>query len=295
MNENIELYKNTAENLFSKKILIVGLGLIGGSYAARLSSFGLIPSAIDIDQESLQYASEKGYIKEDGKTAIEKISNANLIILGLYPSLVVKWIEENQKYFLANTIITDVTGIKKPIVEEVNNILRTDCEFIASHPMAGREVSGVRNAHPDLFLKANFIITPYNNTPKAIELLNQLGNVLGCKHIEILSIDSHDEIIGFLSQLPHAIAIALMNSHEASNYIKYTGDSFRDLTRIAKINESLWSELFLMNKEYLIMEIDNFIKALEVIKQDVSSNDKTHLEMMMIEATSKRKLFDKTN
>ena len=204
-------------------------------------------------------------------------------------------VENNQNKIKPHTIITDCTGVKRKIIEKAQMILRDDLEFIASHPMAGKETSGIMNSSGDLFKKANFIITPTNkNSLEAIELLKQFALLLGCKYIEILTPEQHDEIIGFLSQLPHAIAVSLMNSHEAENYIKYTGDSFRDLTRIAKVNEELWSELFLSNKDYLISEINQFIIELEKIKKDIEEDNSESLKMKFSSSKAKRKLFDKT-
>ncbi len=281
----------TIEN---SNILIVGLGLIGGSYARALNKHHMIPMGEDIDEETMKYALEHHMIDSNFLSLEEKIQRADFIILGLYPSQVVPWIEHYQPYMKEGTLITDVTGVKRRITYQVEQILRKDVEFIASHPMAGKETSGILHASADLFQKANFIITPTLHSSKdSIEWMKQFALLLGCKYIEILTPEQHDEIIGFLSQLPHAIAVALMNSHEAENYIKYTGDSFRDLTRIAKVNEALWSELFISNQDYLISEIDQFIIELEKLKQDIKENRITDLKEKFQTSKAKRKLFDK--
>ena len=160
--------------------------------------------------------------------------------------------------------------------------------------MAGKESKGIYNADANVFKGANFLITPtIRNKNESIEIVKELARILEFKNIEIISIEEHDKIISFLSQLTHAIAVSLMNSKENSNFIKYTGDSFRDLTRIAKINEDLWTELFLLNKEYLLEDIELFISELNDLKNKVKINDKEGLKKLFVEATKRRRAFDK--
>lgn len=236
--------------LKNRKILIVGLGLLGGSYALGLKKWNHVISAIDISLEAIDYALACGMIDKGASyNDPNLIQQADFIISGLYPTTLLHWIEENQQYFQPHTIITDVTGVKGAIVERIQANLREDCEFIASHPMAGKEVSGNQYADPNIFLSENLILTPTEkNTQEAIDLVSDLGRELRFNHISCLSVEKHDEMIGFLSQLTHVIAVSLMNTHDTTHLKDYTGDSFRDLTRIAKINETLWTELFLLNK-----------------------------------------------
>ena len=232
-----------------KKFLIVGLGLLGGSFALGLKKWNHEIYAIDIDQKTIDYALAH-HIIDQGSTTIDPklIYEADIIISGLYPSLIVDWIKENQQYFKPHTLISDVTGIKGAIVEKIQDILREDCEFIGAHPMAGKEVSGVQYADPTIFLPANLIITPTSkNTQEAIDFMYEMGKELRFNNICQLSVEEHDQMIGYLSQLTHVIAVSLMNANENIHLKEYTGDSFRDLTRIAKINEHLWTELFLLN------------------------------------------------
>lgn len=177
------------------------------------------------------------------------------------------------------------------MINEVQSFLRSDLIFIPSHPMAGKEVSGYQHSNEHLFEGANFIITPAISTER-IDELYKLAKVLKFSRIEILTPNLHDEIIGYLSQLTHIIAVALMNTHETTNLIRYTGDSFRDLTRIAKINDNLWNELFFSNKEVLIKEINDFQKALKKIENKLIQNDKEGLKQILIESSIKRQAFD---
>jgi prephenate dehydrogenase len=222
------------------------------------------------------------------------IGEAELIIFALYPTVFIEWIEKYQKYFKPGALITDVTGVKGSVVGTVQSMLREDVEFISAHPMAGRERSGVEYSDPKVFKGANYIVTPTeNNTAEAIELCKRLGEILGFARISVLSPEEHDEMIAFLSQLTHCIAVALMTCNEADGLEKYTGDSFRDLTRIAKINDAMWSELFLMNKDALIKEMDSFIGEVEKMKEMLILGDRDGLRAMMRKSTDRRSLFDK--
>ena len=232
------------------KILIVGLGLIGGSYAEALSSGGYEVGAIDCNADSIAFALEKGWISSGrADTDGEYIGKFDLIVFALYPHFFIDWIKQNQRFIRPGALLTDVTGVKCSVVYEVQKLLRSDLEFIGAHPMAGREVSGVRNAKKEIFTDANYIVTPTeSNTLEAIAACKALGRAIGFKNISTLTPEKHDEIVGFLSHLTHCIAVALMISKESEHMCEYTGDSFRDLTRIAKINDVMWSELFMLNK-----------------------------------------------
>lgn len=277
------------------KILIVGLGLIGGSYAEGLSKEGFEVGAITKDEASIEYALQKKIIKH-GMTRVEKdyVQTFDVIIFALYPHIFMEWIKTYQSYLKAHAILTDVTGVKKEVVYPIQEILREDVEFIACHPMAGKEVYGVKNSDARIFEGANYIITPTpKNTKKAVELASSIGTILKFKNIAILTPEAHDEMIGFLSQLTHCIAVALMTCKESHHLVEYTGDSFRDLTRIAKINEEMWSELFLMNKEELLTQMNLFLKQFNELKEALETEDIEKMKAMMRLSTSRRKYFDK--
>jgi len=277
------------------KILIVGLGLIGGSYAKALTKQGYHVSAITRSQSSIDYALEEGIIEKGAANIDPKlIAEANLIVFSLYPKILLQWVEDNQKYFSPGTIITDVTGVKQHIVYPIQDILRDDVEFIAAHPMAGREVYGVQNSDERIFEKANYIVTPTEkNSEEAILLCEELGHVLGFASVSRLTPEVHDDMIGFLSQLTHCIAVSLMTCNNAPNLEKYTGDSFRDLTRIARINDHMWSELFLMNKETLLKNMELFEKEFAKLKTCLKNDDVETMREMMRLSTERRARFDK--
>ena len=279
----------------SKKILIVGLGLLGGSYAKVLKRFGFHISAITLEQKDIDYAIKENIIDE-GSTKLDKkmIGEADLVIFALYPHVFVEWIEKNQHLLKRGALITDVTGVKGSIVYKIQEMLREDVEFVAAHPMAGREVSGVENSTDKLFIGANYIVTPTaKNTPEAVETCMELGRLLGFSNITTLSPEEHDEMIGFLSQLTHCIAITLMTCNDKEDLEKFTGDSFRDLTRIARINDLMWSELFLENKEVLLSQMSLFIDKFNNLKAMLESDDVEGMRKMMRHSTQRRALFDR--
>lgn len=279
----------------SKKILIVGLGLLGGSYAKVLKRFGFHISAITLEKSSIDYALQQDIIDE-GSTEIDErmIGEADLVIFALYPHVFVDWIHKNQKFLKSGALITDVTGVKRSIVYQIQDMLRPDVEFIPAHPMAGREVSGVENSTDKMFIGANYIVTPTEkNTPEAIETCIELGKLLGFSNVTVLSPEEHDEMIGFLSQLTHCIAITLMTCNDKENMEKFTGDSFRDLTRIARINDLMWSELFVANKDVLIEQMNLFIDKFNALKGMLEAEDIEGMRAMMRHSTKRRALFDK--
>ena len=279
----------------TKKILIVGLGLLGGSYAKVLKRFGFHISAITKEQSSIDYAIKENIIDE-GSTQIDKkiIGESDLVIFALYPHTFVEWIEQNQQFLKSGALITDVTGVKGNIVYKIQDILRSDVEFIAAHPMAGREVSGVENSTDKLFIGANYIVTPTSkNTQEAIQTCMELGRLLGFSNVTTLTPEEHDEMVGFLSQLTHCIAISLMTCNDKENMEKFTGDSFRDLTRIARINDLMWSELFIANKDALLKQMNLFIDKFTELKTMIEQEDIPNMRKMMQHSTARRALFDK--
>ena len=278
-----------------KKILIVGLGLIGGSYAKALTKKGYRVTAITRSEETIAYALEHGIIAE-GTTQIDPklIGEADVIVFALYPKILTTWLQQNQQHIKPGAVLTDVTGVKCCVVYDIQAMLRSDVEFIGAHPMAGREVYGIENSDETIFQKANYIVTPTEkNTEEATQLCEQLGWELGFARVSRLSPEKHDDMIGFLSQLTHCIAIALMNCNDTPGMEAYTGDSFRDLTRIARINDQMWSELFLCNREQLLSHMDAFSESFAALRQMLEEGDSEAMRQEMRKSTARRKLFDK--
>lgn len=276
-------------------ILIVGLGLLGGSYAEALTKAGFKVNAITKEQSSVDFALKKGIISY-GTTKVDKelIGSAELVIFALYPHIFTEWIDKYQQYLKSGAVITDVTGVKGCIVDKIQALLRPDVEFIAAHPMAGREVCGVENSSAEIFKGANYIVVPTEkNTAGAVELCRDLGEKLGFHQVAELSVEMHDEMIAFLSQLTHCIAVTLMCCNNTPDLEYYTGDSFRDLTRIARINDEMWSELFLDNRDALLNEMRSFKTTFDELMEKIESGDREGIRAMMRLSTERRKRFNK--
>ena len=279
----------------TKRYLVVGLGLLGGKYALELSKAGFHVDGINRSEGHLQFALDHGYI-ERGKTHDfeDLVREADHIIFGLYPTALIEWFRTYGPLLKPGCIFTDVSGVKTGLVEPVQALCPAGVEFIASHPMAGRETSGITHSAEVSFAPANFIITPTDkNTQAGIDWCRDLAEELGFKRISILTPAEHDHMIGYVSQLCHAIAVSLMCASDNSELANYTGDSFRDLTRIARINDKMWAELFLWNKDNLISEIDMFDSALQDMREKLVNDDREGLEEMFRLSTKRREAFDK--
>lgn len=277
-------------------VLIVGLGLMGGSYAKAIKRIGHNVLAIDKDKEAIEYGLEAGIIDEGSdKDDVELIKKADCIIIALYPSIVCDWVKKNKSYFKEGIKITDVMGVKSSILYDIQDALGdAKVEYISAHPMAGREVWGVKNSSDKIFRDANYIVVPTDkNTEEGVIWCENLGRILGFNRVSVLSPEEHDDMIAYVSQLTHCIAVALMTCEDSVKAKDYTGDSFRDLTRIANINGEMWSELFLMNKKALLNQIDLFMNEMGDIKKMIEEDDRDGLKDIMRLSTERRSKFYK--
>ena len=274
-------------------ILIVGLGLMGGSYAKGLKRLGYHVTAVDPRREGIAYALQNGLIDRGfSAPSPEAVGDADAVIFALYPGVFKEWIAAHQHLLKSGALLTDVTGVKSCVVYDIQAMLRPDVEFIASHPMAGREVYGVENSDDGMFRNANYIITPTDkNTPAAVEWCRDLGRILGFARISVLTPEEHDEVIGFVSQLTHCIAVALMTCNDNTHLVDYTGDSFRDLTRISRINDEMWSELFLLNRPALLKQMDVFLEEFHQLRDLLAAEDREGLREKMRLSTLRRSYF----
>jgi prephenate dehydrogenase len=273
------------------RIVVVGLGVIGGSFTMALSEAGYDDVyGIDINEESLEKAKNQGLIKEGFTNGGEIIKSADFIIISLYPRLVKKFIVDNKENFKDGAVITDATGIKKMFIDDIISILPEKIDFVFGHPMAGREKKGIDFASSAVFKGANYILTPVDrNKEENLKMIEDLVYRIGFKRVRRIAPEYHDEMIGYTSQLPHSLAVALVNSDiEGRETGSFIGDSYRDLTRIANINEDLWSELFLGNKENLLKSIESFEEELDKIKDAIKTDDKEALKELFIKSTKRR-------
>lgn len=273
------------------RVVVVGLGVIGGSFAMALKECGYEDVyGIDVDIETLMKAKDLKLIKDGFVDGKEILKTADLVVISIYPKLVKQFIISNIDNFKDGAIITDATGIKKMFIQDIIDVLPENIDFIFGHPMAGREKKGIDFATNDVFKGANYILTPIKrNKEENLKLIESLAYKIGFKRVKRITPEYHDEMIGFTSQLPHALAVALINSDiEGRDTGSFIGDSYRDLTRIANINENLWSELFLGNKENLLKCIESFEIELDKLKDAIRDDDKESLKELFIKSTKRR-------
>lgn len=272
------------------KIFVVGLGLMGASYAEKLTSKGHQVYGYDVNKANLLQAEKDGVILETSNLSL--LTLADVVILAMYPNQNVTFVKDHLHLFKKGVLLTDISGVKETIVSQIEAVIREDIHFVSHHPMAGRAKKGYDFRDPNMFLNNHFLIIESNRaTLSDYELLEIIGKQLGFKTITKISAEKHDQMIAYTSQLTHVIAVSLMLGHEDVSR-EFTGDSFRDLTRIAHINETLWSELFLSNQKYLLEAIQQFKDQLLKIEDAIINQDTKTLEELLKTSREKRKAFE---
>lgn len=269
-------------------VTVVGLGLIGGSFARKLIK--LNPKnvwGVDVSEDVLRSAENMGIINKgyiDPKTPLK---NSDLVIICLYPDKTISFIADHKFSFKANSIVTDATGVKSFVFENIKDSIRTDIDFIGGHPMAGKETSGFESSADSLFDGTNFILTPNDESrPQNIEFLKNLMLKIGFKKVTVTTPQIHDGMIAYTSQLAHVSAVSYVNAcPDPENIGSYAGNSFHDSVRVATINGELWSQLFADNSDSLVPHIDRFIEQLTLIRNAVHRKDTYTL----------KKLFEQSN
>lgn len=271
-------------------ITVVGLGLIGGSLAMALRE--LSPKAlyaVDINEETLREAKAVGVIDEGYKSPEIPLKKSDLVIISVYPKDSLKFIRENIHNFKTGAIVTDTVGIKEKMMEEMSQIAKGNFDFIGGHPMAGREVSSFKYATKDLFKDASYILTPMENSKaENIQLLEQIAKGIGCNKVITVNSKKHDEMIAYTSQLPHVVAAALVENDLILESDGFVGGSFKGATRVANINEELWSQLMIENKDNLINQIEIFEKSIKRIKDSIEKEDYEGLKNIFKEVRVKK-------
>ena len=263
-------------------IAVVGLGLIGGSIckALKANTFHHI-MGIDTDKETVEKALASGAIDEE--ISVEKLGEANLTIVALYPLSIVDFVKENADRFKKGSIVMDICGIKSYIVKNCTPVLEEKgVIFIGTHPMAGTEHSGFDYSDADLFREASFIITPSENTPQiAVDLVSTLGACMNFGEVVIATPEQHDRNIAYTSQLAHVVSNAYVKSPSLFNADGFSAGSFLDLTRVAYLNEEMWTGLLLCNKDALLFEINNIIKSLTEYRDSIENDDIATLKELL--------------
>lgn len=279
--------------------VIVGLGLIGGSAAKRMHGFrNTRVIGVDLNPDTLKMACLDGAIDEGTADASSVVADADFILLCLYPEQNVEFVHTYRKQLKSGAVISDVSGVKEYVLSEIEQWIPEGVSFVGGHPMAGREVGGYASATDTLFDDASYLITPgKTSTPEAVELVREYAMHIGCRRVVETTPKEHDEMIAYTSQLMHVVAIALCNHPLLEKSAEFSAGSLRDCTRIAVLNEVMWSELFLENRDALIGRISEFETCLDQVKNALIQKDRSALESLMKQATKQKLtwLLEKNN
>lgn len=272
-----------------KRYFIVGLGMMGSSYAKKLSSLGYQVFGYDQNELTVNKALKLNIIKS---ASLNELSNVDMVILTLYPKDNVRFLKENLNRFNEKQIITDIAGVKLPMLNDIESFLPNSFSYLSHHPMAGSEKSGIDGLNETIFKGANFlIISNHHANQKAEEALRHLAKDLEFGAIKVVDAETHDKMISFTSQLPHMLAVSLVNSDSHEDTKSFSGDSYRDLTRIASINEVLWTELFNENKDFLLKDMEKFQDSFNALYEALKNNDIETLKGHLVSARKKRDLY----
>ncbi len=271
-------------------ISIVGLGVIGGSFAYKLKKLDIKNVwGIDKSRETLFKAKKNNMIDEGFTEPEYPLSNSDVVVLAIYPHDTAAFMSKHMSILKPGTIVMDTSGIKRGIVKEVQTFIRKDIEYIGGHPMAGNEGKGVDAASETLFDGANFLLTPSSiNSEAHIQKIETLLKAVGFGKISRVSPEKHDRIIGYTSQMPHLIAASLINCNEEKDVLRFTGNSFGEFTRIAKMNAPLWAQLIMENRDHLMPLMDAFMNEMDEIRKALSSQDIERLKTIFNTCTKKK-------
>ncbi len=266
------------------KIAVVGLGIIGGSFCKSLKkNTDHYVIGINRTRSTLEKALSDGAIDEIGNE--ESLSEADAIILALYPEAAVRFIEKNGKYINKGAVVTDSAGIKSKICPKLTELGRKyGFQFVGSHPMAGKETNGYESSDSELFNGASYIIVPCESSDESVKLLSDLALEMKFGMIKISDPEEHDRMIAFTSQLPHVLACAYVLSPCCIKHKGFSAGSYKDVSRVANINAELWSELFLENREPLIAELETLRDNILAITAAVKADDKKRIEQLLEKA-----------
>ncbi|MBR1590514.1 MAG: prephenate dehydrogenase [Acidaminococcaceae bacterium] len=273
---------------------VVGMGLIGGSYAKALRKLKVRRiMGMDISAGIAHACLNANMIDEVVEKDGSNLKEADVVICSVYPEAIVDFVRSNLGNFSAGTLLTDATGVKGTMPREIQEMLPDGCEFLSGHPMAGRQGSGIAMSDAGIFNNSNYIIVPTEkNTAEAIGWLERFAEAIGCARTVKVTMEEHDKIIAYTSDLPHITAVALVNSASYNENTQYfIAGGFRDATRVADINPELWSDLFLSNRENVIAEIENYQNQMERWKKAIMENDRDALKAIMREAGPRRRML----
>ena len=273
------------------KIVVYGLGIIGASVAASLKKAGHFVLGRNRSREPVAYALEHDMI--DGEAL--SYEGADVVFLALPPRVVMRELEEGA--FPEGCIVADICGVKQPIESVVyKTALPRRYRYVGTHPMAGKETSGIRSASDALFCGANFVITHAAQTDgAALSVMRSLAADMGFGRIIECTAGEHDRMIALTSQLAHVVSNAYVTSPLTENCVGFTGGSFQDMTRVAPVDENVWAELYMLNRENLLGEIDRITDRLNKFRAVLAAGDEASLRTLQREGKECFRMFFKKN
>ena len=280
------------ESLMSRHIVIVGLGLIGGSMAKALrgfEDFDLI--GVDVSEPTLRYALEQDIVDRVEPDPVKALAEGDLVFLCLHPQGIVDFMAQHRDHFKPGAMVTDVCGVKGAILEGAK-VLPDTVSFVGGHPMAGTEFSGIQHALVNMFHGAHYILTPNDQSrPEHVALMERLAVHIGCANIVKTTPENHDAIIAYTSQMMHVIAVAVCDDPSLFQYQGFEGDSFRGCTRVAALDVPLWTQLFTMNSKALGSALEELEGNIHTYRQAIEAGDTaTLVEKLSYSAARKRKM-----
>lgn len=273
---------------------IVGLGLIGGSIAKAARQYtDCTLLGYDTDGAVLSRALDEGVLS--AALTPDRLPECGLVIIALYPEATVEYVTAHRDRFRRGGIVMDCGGVKGVVCGPLEDVVRdAGFYFVGGHPMAGIERSGYVHAFPELFQGASLILTPYPATPEGcLEDIWEFARKLGFGHLQPSTPDEHDRIIAYTSQLAHVVSCAYVGSPSAPNFEGFSAGSFKDMTRVAKLNEEMWTELFLENREALVREIDTLVEELAAFAYTIRRGDRERLKDMLRHAREIKEAIDR--
>jgi prephenate dehydrogenase len=275
------------------KIGIVGLGLIGGSIAKAVKQN---TEHHVLGSDLLESVIYKAILLDavDEKLTEEQVGECDIIILALYPGAAVQYVIEHQNQFKKGAVVIDCCGVKEAVCREILPIAKEKgFVYVGGHPMAGIEFSGFEHSQKNLFKHASMVLTPQTGMGiQDMDRLKKLWLSLGFNHVQISTPEEHDRMIAFTSQLAHVVSSAYVKSPTSLNHKGFSAGSYKDLSRVAKLNETMWTELFLLNRENLAAEIDGMIERLKEYRDAIKENREKDLWELLHEGTERKVLID---
>ncbi len=275
-----------------EQVGVVGLGLMGASLCKALKAAGYPVLGSDLDESTQKYAELTGTV--DGRLTGENIGECEFLFLALYPGAAVECLTGYAGLIRKNAIVVDLCGVKRVVCAPCFRLAEENgFVYIGGHPMAGRQFSGIKYAQEGLYRDSTMILVPREDEDLfVLSRLRDLLHAVGFAHVTLTTAEKHDEMIAFTSQLAHVVSNAYIKSPTANQHRSFSAGSYRDLTRVAKLNEDMWTELFLDNADCLGRELDGLIDALSAYRDALAAGDAGTLRDLLREGRERKEAID---